>query len=158
MLTLAGVLALVEIALLSFVGSHWMRTGSLSTVIGNNGAAFYVALCLPFLTLMFSGGLRKQKELIRNGEVAVATVTSTSNSGIKAPSSDDVRTVEYQFRDATGAILTGSTVDPTFLLREESAMLVYYDSEDSSQQIAQCAAYYEVVAPGLDSSWLDKMG
>jgi hypothetical protein len=157
-LILSGVLAAVEIGLLTYVIYHWMATGSFSAVIAKNPAAFYLALGLPFLTVMFSGGLRKQKELLRNGDVALATVTSTSNSPSQPNRNDDVRTVQYEFRDATGTVLTGSSADPTLLLREGSAMLVYYDSDDLSQQIAQCAAYYKVVAPGLDSNWLDEMG
>jgi hypothetical protein len=157
-LILSGVLAAVEAALLIYVVSLWMATGSLSAVIGKNPAAFYLALGLPFLTVMFSGGLRKQKELIRDGDVALATVTATSNSPSQPNRNDDVRTVQYEFSDATGATIAGNSADPTLLLREGSAMLVYYDSDDLSQQIAQCAAYYKVVSPGLDSNSLDEMG
>jgi hypothetical protein len=156
-LLLASVLAAVEAAFLIYLLTRWIRN-SLATVVSRNGIAFYSALFLPFLPVVFSRGLGKEKELIRNGEVAVATVASTSNSPSKVNRNDDVRTVQYQFRDGSGSLVAGTSVDSTLLLREQSAMLVFYDPDDPTQQVAQCAAYYQVVAPGLDSDWLDDMG
>jgi len=147
---LAGILAAVEAGLLIYLSTCWTRTNSLAALISRNGLAFYSALLLPFLPAIVSRGLGREKELVRNGEVAVATVTSTSNSPSKVNRNDDVRIVEYQFRDESGALMEGTSVDPTFLLREHSAMLVFYDPDDPTQRVTQCAAYYQVVALGLD--------
>ena len=157
-MVLGGILAAVEIGVLVYIGSHWIRSNSLANVFGENRTALLVLLSSPFLTLVFSGGLRRQRELIRTGEVAVATITSTSNSSSQVNRNDDIRMVEYKFHDKDGTPLTGSSVDSTLLLREGSAMLVYYDGDDPSHQITQCASYYKVVGAGLDSDWLDDIG
>ena len=156
-LLLAIILAAIEAGLVIYLCMLARWTNSLASIVKENGLAFYSALLLPFLPLVFSRGLRREKELIRNGEVAVAKVTSTSNSPGKRRN-DDVRTVEYQFSDASGALMMGVSVDSTLMLREESAMLVYYDADDPSQQVAQCAAYYQVEAPGLEPDWIDETG
>ena len=157
-LLLTSILAAVEAGLLVFLLTRWIRTSSLATVASNHGIALYAALLLPFLPVMFRRGLAKEKHLIANGEVAVATVISTSNSSSQVNRNDDVRTVQYQFRDKSGALVEGSSVDSTLMLRDHSAMLVFYDPDDSTQQVAQCAAYYQVVAPALDPDWLEDMG
>jgi hypothetical protein len=157
-LLLAGVLATVEAGLVIYLVTRWIRANSLAAVVSTYGLAFYSALFLPFLPLVFSRGLGKEKELIRNGKVAVAAVTSTSNSPSKVNRNDDVRTVQFQFRDGSGALMEGTSVDSTLMLREESAMLVFYDPADPTRNVAQCAAYYQVVTPGLDSDWLDDAG
>jgi hypothetical protein len=157
-LLLASILAAVEAGLLILLLSRWIHTNSLATVVSRNEIAFYSALLLPFLPVMFSRGMGREKELIRNGEVAVATVTSTSNSSSQVNRNDDVRTVQFQFRDKHGGLVEGTSVDSTLLLREQSAMLVFYDSDDTTQHVAQCAAYYQVVAPGLGPDWLEDIG
>jgi hypothetical protein len=105
---LASILAAVEIGLLVFLLTRAIRANPMATAASSNGIALYSALLLPFLPVMFSRGLGKGKELIRNGEVAVATVTFTSNSPSLVNRNDDVRTVRYQFRDKSGALVEGS--------------------------------------------------
>jgi hypothetical protein len=156
-LLLASILIAVEAGLLIFLLSRWLHTKSLAAIV-SDGIASYSALLLPFLPVLFFQGLRKEKELIRNGEVAIATVTATSNSPSKVNRNDDIRTVQYLFRDKHGALVEGTSVDSTLMLREQSAMLVFYDSDDPTQHVAQCACYYKVVAPGLNPDWLDDMG
>jgi hypothetical protein len=157
-LLLASILAAVEAGLLSFLLTRWIRASSVAAVASSNGIALYSALLLPFLPVMFYRGLAKEKELMRNGEVAVATIISTTNSPSQVNRNDDVRAVRYQFRDKSGAIVEGSSADSTLMLRDHSAMLVFYDSDDPRQHVAQCAAYYHVVAPGLGPDWLEDMG
>ena len=148
----------VEAGLVAYVVTHVHGINSVAGMVRNNGAAFYAALFLPLSPVLFSRGLLKQRWLIRNGEVAIATVISTSNSPGRTNRNDDIRTVEYEFRDGTNATLSGSSVDPTFSLREGSAMLVFYDADDPTNQIAECVAYYEVTAPKLEPVWINKIG
>ena len=155
---LGSILAAVEASLLIFLLTRWLGARSMAAVVSSNAIALYSALLLPFLPVMFRRGLAKEKELIANGEVAVATVISTSNSPSQVNRNDDVRTVRYEFRDKRGAMVEGSSVDSTLMLRDHSAMLVFYDSVDPTQQVAQCAAYYHVVAPGLEPDWLEDIG
>ena len=150
------VLAVVELGLILSFYFRWRHMGSFAAVLAKNGVAFYSALLLPFLPIPFYRGLLKQRELVRNGEVAIATVTSTSNSPSQINRNDDVRLVEYRFRVQSGDCMTGSSVDPTGLLRDGSAMLVYYDSQNPTEQISQCAGYYEV--SGLPPDWIEEIG
>jgi hypothetical protein len=65
---------------------------------------------------------------VRNGDVAIATVTSASSSPSKPNRNDDVRTVAYRFHDQSGDLITGRNVDPAFMLRQGAALLVFYDA------------------------------
>ncbi|HET9399615.1 MAG TPA: hypothetical protein VFO34_01580 [Candidatus Acidoferrales bacterium] len=157
-LLLSSILAAVETSLVTFLLTRWLRESSVAAVAGRHGIALYSALLLPFLPVMFRRGLAKEKELIANGEVAVATVISTSNSSSQVNRNDHVRTVRYTFLDKSGAIVEGSSVDSTLMLRDYSSMLVFYDSDDPTKHVAQCAAYYHVVVPGLDADNLEDAG
>lgn len=157
-LLLSSVLAAVEASLVIFLLTRWLRESSMAPVTSSHGMAFYSALLLPFLPVMFRRGLAKEKELIANGEVAVATVTSTTNSSSQVNRNDHVRTVRYKFLDKSGAIVEGTSVDSTFMLRDYSPLLIFYDSHDPTQHIAQCAAYYHVVVPGLDAESFEDAG
>lgn len=157
-LILSSILAAIETSLLVSLLARWLHAGSMATVASHHGLAVYTALLLPFLPVMFRRGLSKEKELIANGEVGVATVITTSNSPSQVNRNDDVRTVQYQFQDQNGAIVEGSCVDSTLMLRDHSSMLVFYDSDDPTKHVAQCAAYYHVVVPGLDGDWMEDMG
>jgi hypothetical protein len=119
---------------------------------------FYSALLFPLLPVRLSRGWVRQKQLVRDGAVAIATVTSTSNSPGAPNRNDDVRMVQYQFRTDSGALITGSSPDPTLLLRDGSDMLVYYDPAAPAEQVAQCASYYEALVPGLEPDWRDQIG
>src|SRR5690242_13043983 len=105
---LACVLAAVEVGLLIYLFTRWIQARSTTAVISNNGVAFYAAVLLPLLPMVFSRGMGREKDLVRNGEVAVATVVSTSNSPSKVNRNDDVRTVQFQFRDGSGTLVEGA--------------------------------------------------
>ena len=157
-MVLAGVAVAVEAGLLIYLSSRWMQLHSLVAVVNTHGIAFFAALLVPLLPVVLSPGWAKQKRLVRDGAVAIATVTWTSNSPSEVNRRDDVRMVLYQFRTDSGAQITGSSVDPTFQLREGSPLLLYYDPADPGEQAAQCASYYVAVAPGLEPDWLDEIG
>jgi hypothetical protein len=148
----------VEAGLLIYLSSRWMQVHSLGAVVNGHEIAFFAALVVPLLPFMLSPGWGKQKRLVRDGAVVIATVTWTSKSSSEVNRNDDVRMVRYQFRTDSGAQITGSSADPTFQLREGSTMLVYYDPADPGEQAAQCASYYVAMAPGLASDWLDEIG
>jgi hypothetical protein len=75
---LGGVLAVIELGLVAHLYFGWARSASLNGVLTRSGFTFYLVLLLPLLPFPFYRGLLKQRELLRNGEVAVATITSTS--------------------------------------------------------------------------------
>ena len=152
-MVLACVAVAVEACVLIYLWSRWVQVHSLNALVNGHPMAFFAALVVPLLPLMLSPGWAKQKRLVRDGAVGIATVTSTSNSRFQVNRNDDVRMAEYQFRTDSGAQIKGSSVDPTSRLREGSVMLVYYDAADPTDQVAQCASYYLAVAPGLESDW-----
>src|SRR5712691_3576846 len=113
-MVLAGFAVAVEGGLLIYLSSRWAQVHSLNALVNTHPVAFFLAVLIPFLPLMLSPGWAKQKRLVRDGAVAIARVTWTSNSPLEVNRRDDVRMVRYQFRTDSGAQITGSSVDPTF--------------------------------------------
>lgn len=153
LLLLTAVVGVVELSLLAVLYSRWVRWNSLAELVQNHGAAFYAALLLPFLPALYLFPLGRQKRLLAGGEIAIATVTSRFQIGTRGP-----YYVKYRFKDNQGNLVERESVDSTNLLREGSTMLVYYDCEDMDDQLAQCAAYYEVVVPGFGPDYVDEAG
>jgi hypothetical protein len=146
--TLAAAALAIEIGSIAYLYVH--ASGGVTS-----SPAFVVAVLMPFSPVMFMSGLLKQRALVQNGEVAVATVTLTSRAG-RANQNDDVRTVNYRFRDGAGAVVEGTCADGTLMLRPNSAMLIFYERDNPANQVAQCASYYRVVGANLDDDWLDR--
>lgn len=155
---LACVEIAVEAGLVIYLCSRWLQVHSFGVLVNSHPIAFFLALVVPLLPVMLSPGWAKQKRLVRDGAVAIATVTSTSNSRFQVNRNDEVRMVEYQFQTDSGARITGRSTDPTFQLREGSPMLVYYDPADPGEQLAQCASYYVAAVPGLEGDWRNDLG
>ncbi len=153
LLLLSGILGVVELSLLATLHSHWLRSNSIAELVQKNGVVFYAAVFLPFLPVLYSSALASQKRLLANGEMAIATVTSRFQTSASGP-----YYVKYKFKDDQGNLLEGESLDSTDLLREGSTMLVYYSGEDTDDQVAQCAAYYEVIVPGFGSDYVDETG
>ena len=149
---LSGVIVVVELLAVASVTRQWLKVGPEAM----HSIGFAIALLTPISPFVFSSGLRNQRMLLRTGEVAVATVTWSSGSPSGINRNDDTRTLRYSFRDRDGGVHEAITGDGTLLLRENSAMLVFYDPESASNNVPQCATYYKVVAPGLDHDFLDE--
>lgn len=143
LLLLGSVLGGIEILLIGFLCSRWNPTGSWAQLIHNHALPFYSALLLPFLPFLYRRSLDHQKHLLEQGEVAMATVKSRYQSGHPGP-----YYVRYSFRDGKGNVLEGESPDSAGLLREGSDVLVFYDDDNVDDQVAECAAYYEVIVPG----------
>ncbi len=152
LLLLGAVVAVVEVLLLATLYSDWLRWNSMAELVRKNGVAFYAAVLLPLLPALYFSSLARQKRLLANGEIAAATVTSRFFTGRMGPY------VRYRFKDRQGNSVEGESLDSTNLLREASTILVYYDTEDIGNQVAQCAAYYEVILPGFGSDYVDEIG
>lgn len=142
---------MIELLLLLSLWRHWGQVSSLEELIAKFGPVFYAALLLPFLPLLYSRVLSRQKQLLQNGEVAIAAVKSRYRIRGQGP-----YYVSYSFRDAAGTAVEGKSLDSTGMLREGSGMLVYYDGDDTDDQVAQCAAYYVVSVPGLVPDYVDQ--
>jgi len=153
---LAGVGIVVEAGIVALLVAH--RAGISTGAAASDGGLILAALLLPMLPLVLSRGWFKQKHLVEHGAVAIATITTTSNSPGTVNRNDDIRMVQYRFRSESDAVVTGCATDSTLLLRDGSAMLVYYDPANTADQVPQCASYYEVVAPGIEPDWMDQVG
>lgn len=142
---LGSVLSAIEALLIVFLYSNWSHEGSWVGLVQNHSVAFYAALFLPVLPFLYRRALDHQRTLLEQGEVAIATVKSRYRKNRTGPFY-----VKYSFRDLGGNIVEGESLDSTSLLREGSGMLVFYDSDKVEDQIAECAAYYEVMMLGMD--------
>ena len=118
-----------------------------------HGIAFYAVLFIPVLPFWYKRVLLRQKKLLTNGEIAIATVTQRIH---------DMRMrayyVKYRFSLHKGELAEGKCLDATELLREGSTMLVYYDPDDLDSKVAQCEAYYEIPVSGDREHYVDAVG
>jgi hypothetical protein len=142
LLLLGSVLGGIEILLISFLYSRWNSTGSWAQLVQNHGLPFYSVLLLPFLPFVYRRWLDHQKHLLEQGDVAMATVKSRYRKANRGP-----YYVMYSFRDSKGDVLEGESLDAEEMLREGSGVLVFYDNDNVDDQVAECAAYYEVIVP-----------
>ncbi len=153
LLILWSVWAVLEGGLLIHLAMQWTRTHSLYTAPDSHAVPFYATVFLLLVPAWLSRGWAGEKRLVREGAVAVATVT-TLLQGLPR----DAPRFEYRFHTDSGAAITGQSVDPTRALAVGETMLVYYDPANSADQIVQCASYYVADAPGLGLDWRDRLG
>jgi hypothetical protein len=143
LLLLGSVLTGIEVLLIIFLYSNWNQEGSWAQLVQSHGAAFYSAVFLPFLPFLYRRPLQHQRQMLEQGEVAIATVKSRYKKARRG-----AFYVRYSFRDLEGNVVEGESLDSTSLLREGSGMLLFYNGNNEDDQIAECAAYYEVIVPG----------
>jgi hypothetical protein len=151
LLLFGAVVLVAEIWIFVALYLRWSRLHGVTELWRNNGLAFYAAVALPVLLLSYAPVLRRQKLLLSDGQVTVAMITSRFRINNRGPFY-----VKYKFQDDRGGLIERDSVDSTNLLREGSSMLVYYDSDDVESQVAQCAAFYEIVVPGFKSDYVDE--
>ncbi|HUE44326.1 MAG TPA: hypothetical protein VMP12_12195 [Candidatus Sulfotelmatobacter sp.] len=89
---------------------------------------------------MFRSILR-DRSLLSDGEIAMATVVSQSFAGGE---SRDSR-IAYEFKDAAGRTFSGKATDRTRKLFEEMRTPVFYDQANPEKNVALAGATYDVV-------------
>jgi hypothetical protein len=143
----------VEAGILVSLYFSWMQLKSVAELVRVHGVAFYGVFFIPILPLCYRRVLLRQKNLLANGEIAVATVTQRIH---------DMRMrafyVKYRFTVHRGDLAEGKCLDPTELLREGSTMLVYYDPDNLDNKVGQCEAYYEIPVSGDREDYVDAVG
>jgi hypothetical protein len=82
-----------------------------------------------------------KRELMRNGEAAVASVASQANHGRGGS------WVTYSFDDTHGIKHQGACRDRTKELFKGMTFLVYYDREQPNRRVASCDSDFEVLLP-----------
>jgi hypothetical protein len=83
----------------------------------------------------------RKRELMRNGDVAIASVASRANYGRGGP------WVTYSFDDTHGIKHQGACRDRTEELFQGMTFLVYYDREQPNRRVASCDSDFEVLLP-----------
>jgi ribosomal protein L37E len=126
--------------------------GIFLTVEKGGGKADFTALpnLVPFAMIgliwaliaitMFRSMLR-DRSLLSEGEIAVATVTAQSYAGGESRNSR----ITYEFKDAAGRTFSGKCTDRTRKIFEEMQTPVFYDPTNPTKNIALVGATYDVV-------------
>jgi hypothetical protein len=83
----------------------------------------------------------RRRELMRNGDAAIASVVSRANYGRGGP------WVTYCFDDTRGIKHQGGCRDRTRKLFQGMTFLVYYDREQPNRRVASCDSDFEVLLP-----------
>jgi hypothetical protein len=89
---------------------------------------------------MFRSVLR-DRSLLSDGEIAIATVTSQSFAGGESRNSR----ITYQFNDAAGRTFSGKCTDHTRKVFEEMRTPIFYDPADPAKNVALVGATYDLV-------------
>jgi hypothetical protein len=93
-------------------------------------------------TTMFRSMLR-DRSLLSDGEIAIATITAQSFAGGENRQSKIV----YEFKDAAGHSCSGKCTDRTRKLFEEMQAPVFYDPVNPGKNVALVGATYDLVEP-----------
>ena len=85
--------------------------------------------------------IARDRSLLTEGEIAIATVTSQSYAGGENRESR----IAYEFKDAAGRTVSGKCADRTRKLFEEMQTPVFYDPLNPARNVALAGATYDVV-------------
>lgn len=131
----------MEVFLLWSLYRAWQR----SAMVPNSRGLEILLICfmalvaaLPFFVRT---GILRDKELIENGALAMGRITTQKNA-------KNTSLITYEFRDASGRTLTGSGNDLSRSFYPEMSVPVFYDAENPKRNLASCASFFEITAPG----------
>jgi hypothetical protein len=100
--------------------------------------AAIVALLLLLPYTMWRSQVR-ECDLLKNGEVALATVVRQWKGDKGSPS------IQYEFKDFQGETRSGAGFDYSEKLFEGMPVAVFYDRDNPQRQIPVCATYHEII-------------
>lgn len=109
----------------------------------HKGSFFGFGFCAVAI-IITSTAQRKQKKLVANGEVAIATISARYQINYDWH-------VRYTFQDKTGQEIMSDALDNSGkrLLTPGQQMLVYYEAENPRKAVAQSESWYEPSVAGL---------
>lgn len=117
-------------------GSGWAAMRSVEAWFMLTGVLFF-----PAAVAIVAYGLARQRRLVAHGDAALARVTRQwkvrGNSWIR-----------YEF-SVGGATIVKEAIDVSHRLYAGMTVPVFYDATDLRRQVACCAAYYQIVLPGM---------
>jgi hypothetical protein len=136
---LTAIALVVEVILLRYLVGMYGETGSVAEFTAWDWIAVAGVVAVLAILIAVPLRLRRQKQLLERGEVALGRVTRQwkmrGNSWI-----------QYEV-NLGGATMKKSSLDASHRLYAGMKVPVFYDAANLSRQVPCCAAYYEVVLP-----------
>jgi|ERR1700735_252689 hypothetical protein len=136
--------AVWAVAIVKGLFVKWFASASIADFVT---AEWYVLIGLVILIFVELSGLRsarRNRELMKNGEVAIASVLSQKN--IYAPRASISR-LTYTFEDTNGVKYEGSCRDATGKLFKGMTFLVFFERDLPMTRLASCNSNFEIVLP-----------
>ncbi len=130
-----------SVAIVKALYLKWLTSKSFAAL---HPADWFALLVFGFFVWLGFGVRRVsawKRELMRNGEVAIASVASQANRGRGGS------WVTHSFDDAHGTTHQGACRDKTKELCKGMTFLVYYDGEQPNRRVASCDSEFEVLLP-----------
>jgi hypothetical protein len=133
------VVAIFEIIIGVHLSSAWAAARSFETFANRDWLALGLALLLLLVPLSIWRTQEKERDLLTNGESALAKVVKQwrdrSNSAIV-----------YEFRDREGREHRVSSIDYSARLCEGRSVPVFYDRDNPKRRIAYCGTSHKIVS------------
>jgi hypothetical protein len=101
----------------------------------------FFGLIWSIITVTMLRSVIRDRGLLSEGEIAIATVTSQKFAGGENRESR----ITYDFKDAAGRTVSGKCADRTRKVFEEMQTPVFYESNNPAKNVALVGATYDVV-------------
>lgn len=134
-----AVVVLFEAIILGHLYFVWARAHSFTIFETRDWAAMVLGVLLLFIPLSVWRAQGRERDLLENGEIAVAKV-------IKQWSVRNGASIVYEFTDSHGEKRRQGGFDYTGRLFEGASVPVFYDRDNPKRQVAACSALHEVVS------------
>jgi hypothetical protein len=135
-----GVVLIFETILLGHLYFTWAPTHSFAALQTKDWVAMGLAILLLFIPLSLWSAQVRERDLLKNGEIALAKV-------VKQWSVRNGASIVYEFTDFEGQTRRQGGFDYTGKLYEGTSVPVFYDRGNPKRQVAACSALHEVVTP-----------
>jgi len=136
-----AVVVLFEAIIFGHLFFTWARAHSFAIFETRDWAAMVLGVLLLFIPLSVWRGQARERDLLENGEIAVAKI-------VKQWSVRNGASIVYEFTDSSGEQRRQGGFDYTGKLYEGASVPVFYDRENPKRQVAACSALHEVVSVG----------
>lgn len=117
----------------------------------NSSQLVDLVLGLVFAAILLIAGcvvalkVRRDRELMRNGELVVAVVTHQRLAEVRGrPGTRKRSRVRYRFKDPSGQLYQGTGTDYSRRLRVDTTVPVFYDPTDPERNVAVCTGSCEL--------------
>ncbi len=138
-------LKLVALGLIANIFWSLKNLTSVSTFFPAHKGSFFGFGFVAVAIAITSTAQRKQRKLVANGEVAIATISGRYQINYDWH-------LRYTFQDKSGQEIMNDALDNSgrSLLNSGQQMLVYYEPENPRKAVAQSESWYEPSVAGLE--------